>query len=73
MPIHVRAITVHNNYPTHTHPAILAQFLRVTNGVTIGTDRSLYHTGEKPLVSGEEQERERSWKGHHSVCLDVTG
>ena len=69
MPIHVIAITAHNNYPTHyTSPAILAQFLRVTNGVTIGTDRSLYHTGEKPLVSLEKNNSRKGLGEDNTLC-----
>ena len=44
MPIHVIAVTSHNNPP----PTFLAQTLRVTNGVPTNTNRSLYHTSPPP-------------------------
>lgn len=69
MPTHVIAVTTHNKPPPHT---FLAQILRVTNGVPTGSDRSLYHIGEKPRISGEEQGWERSGGGQRfSVTLEV--
>lgn len=69
MPIHVIAITAHNNRPPPpADPVFLAQFLRVTNGVTIGTDRSLYHTGEKPLVSLEKNNSRKGLGEDNTLC-----